>query len=272
MRDITVIKSHKRFSKINLKEVWKYRELFWVLSLREFKVRYKQTVIGALWAIIRPLLTMIVFTILFGQIAKIQTGGIPYPIFSYSGLILWTFFSSAVSQSSMSLVVNTRLITKVFFPRIIIPASTTIVCLIDYFIAFIIVFGLMIYYNFPLTPSILFVPVILFFTLMLSMGFGLWFSALNVQYRDVQYALPFFTQTLLYITPVIYPAAIAGKYKWLLFLNPLSGLVEAHRAVILGNLNINWHLFITSIVLNLLIFITGYIYFKGVEKKFADII
>jgi len=272
MKEITVIKPKKGLANFDFKELWNYRELFGVLSFREFQVRYKQTVIGVLWAIIRPLLTMVVFTFLFGKIANIPSDGVPYPIFSYSGLVLWSYFSAAVAQASNSMIGNSKLITKVYFPRVIIPASSTIVGLIDYGISFLVVFGLMIYYHFPLTLSMLLIPVILLVTWLLSVGIGLWFSALNVKYRDVQYALPFITQTLMYITPVIYPVSLAGQYQWLLSLNPLSGLVEAHRAAILGNIAVNWGTLGISIGITLVIFITGYLYFKKVEKYFADII
>jgi lipopolysaccharide transport system permease protein len=267
----TVIKAKKGLANFDLKELWAYKELFWVLSIREFQVRYKQTAIGVLWAIIRPLLTMVVFTFLFGKIAKISSDGIPYPIFSYSGLVLWSYFSSAVAQASSSMIMNSKLITKIFFPRVIIPASATMVGLIDYAISFIIVFVMMFYYHYPLTWTLLLLPVVVFITWMLSVGIGLWFSALNVKYRDVQYALPFFTQTLMYITPVIYPVSLAGKYQWVLLLNPLSGLVDVHRALILGTA-INWQSLGISTGLTLLVFVSGYMYFKSVEKYFADII
>ncbi|MHC1716412.1 MAG: ABC transporter permease [Candidatus Dojkabacteria bacterium] len=272
MQEVTVIKSKKGFANFDLKELWDFRELFVVLAFREFQVRYKQTIIGVLWAVIRPVLTMVVFTFLFGQIAKIQTDGVPYPIFSYAGLVLWTYFSSAVAQSSSSMIGNSRLITKVYFPRVIIPASSTIVGLIDYVISFVIVFGLMIYYDYSLTYGMLLIPVVLFVTWLLSVGIGLWFSALNVKYRDVQYALPFITQTLMYITPVIYPVSLAGKYQWILALNPLSGLIETHRNLILGNPNIDWQMLAISTLVTLIIFVSGYMYFKKVEKYFADII
>jgi lipopolysaccharide transport system permease protein len=272
MSKTTVIKPKKGLSKFNFKELLEYRELLWVLSLREFQVRYKQTIIGGLWAIIRPLLTMVVFTFLFSTVAEISTEGVPYPIFSYSGLILWTFFSSAVSQSSVSMIGNSKLITKVYFPRVIIPISTTFVSLIDYAISFVIVFALMIYYSYSLTWGMLLIPVTLFITLLLSIGLGLWFSAINVKYRDVQYALPFVVSTLLYVTPVIYPVSLAGRYQWLLALNPLTGLVEAHRALILGVGNVDWQLLGVSILITMTILISGYLYFKKVEKYFADII
>lgn len=272
MKEITVIKPKKGLANFDFKELIEYGELFWVLSFREFQVRYKQTVIGVLWAIIRPVLTMVIFTFLFSKIANISTNGVPYPIFSYSGLVLWTYFSSAVTQASNSMIGNSKLITKVYFPRVIIPASATIVGLIDYVLSFIIVFVLMIFYHYPLTWSLLLIPVVVFVTWLLSVGVGLWFSALNVKYRDVQYALPFIVQTLMYVTPVIYPVTLAGKYQWLLSLNPLSGLIEAHRALILGNVAVNWGLLGTSVLITLVVFITGYLYFKKVEKYFADII
>lgn len=271
MDKVTIIKPKKGLGSLEIKELFDFKELFGVLAMREFQVRYKQTLIGVLWAIIRPLLTMVVFTFLFGKIAKLPSDGVPYPIFSYSGLLLWTFFSTALTQASSSMIGNSKLITKIFFPRAIIPASATFVSLIDYLIAFVIVFGLMVYFKVSFTVGMLYIPLILFITLILSIGLGLWFSAINVKYRDVQYALPFIIQLLMYSTPVIYPVSIAGKYQWILNLNPLTGLVEAHRAAILG-LSIDWPLLGLSTMLTLVIFVSGYIYFKSVEKYFADII
>jgi lipopolysaccharide transport system permease protein len=271
MEQVTVIKPKKGLSSLNLKELIDYRELFGVLALREFQVRYKQTIIGVVWAIIRPLLTMIVFTFLFSKIANLPSDGVPYPVFSYAGLVLWSFFSSALNQSSDSMVGNSKLITKIYFPRAIIPASATLVSLIDYCIAFTIVFGLMIYYHVSLSYMILFVPVVLFITWMLSIGLGFWFSAINVKYRDVQYALPFLIQLIMYATPVIYPVSLAGKYQWVLALNPLTGLVDAHRSAILGQA-IHWDLLGISVLITVVVLITGYMYFRSVERYFADII
>ena len=267
----TIIKPKKGLANFDIKELWDFKELFWVLSIRTFQVRYKQTIIGVLWAVIRPLLTMVVFTFLFNKVANISSNGIPYPLFSISGLVLWTYFSSAVAEASTSMITNSKLITKVFFPRVIIPASATMVGLIDYAISFIIVIVMLIYYHYSFTAYMLLIPLIVIVTWLLSVGIGLWFSALNVKYRDVQYALPFFTQTLMYITPVIYPSSLAGKYQWILQLNPLSGLVDVHRALILGT-SINWQSLGISVGLTLIVFISGYMYFKSVEKYFADII
>ncbi|HVX92684.1 MAG TPA: ABC transporter permease [Candidatus Dojkabacteria bacterium] len=271
MEQVTVIKPKKGLSSLNLNELIEYRELFGVLALREFQVRYKQTIIGVLWAVIRPLLTMVVFTFLFSKIAKLPSDGVPYPVFSYAGLVLWTFFSSALNQASDSMVGNSKLITKIYFPRAIIPASATLVSLIDYAISFTIVFALMIYYHVSLSYMILFVPVTLFITWMLSIGLGFWFSAINVKYRDVQYALPFLIQLIMYATPVIYPVSLAGRYQWVLALNPLTGLVDAHRAAILGQA-INWNILGISVAITIVVLISGYLYFRSVEKYFADII
>ncbi|MFH1509268.1 MAG: ABC transporter permease [bacterium] len=270
--EITIIKPKKGIFELGLKELFKFKELFWALAMKEIKVRYKQTALGGLWAILQPLITMIVFTVFFGNVVKIPSDNIPYALFSYSGLLIWTYFSTAISSASLSTVANSQLISKVYFPRLIIPFSTTIVGLLDYVIAFIIIFGLMYYYNFVPSILILLVPIVLFFTWMLSAGMGFWFSAINVKYRDMKYAIPFFIRTLIFVTPVIYPVSITGNYKWILMLNPMSGFVEAHRSMILGHQPIDWMLFGISVVSTIIIFISGIIYFKSVEKKFADII
>lgn len=271
MNKDVIIKPKKGISNLDIEEIFEFKELFFVLALREFQVRYKQTLIGVLWAILRPLLTMVVFTFLFGTIAKLPSDGVPYPVFSYAGLLIWTFFSTALSASSSSMIVNSKLITKIYFPRVIIPISSTIVSLIDYAIAFVILLGLMLYYKILFTYTMPIFLLSLLVSWILSIGLGLWFSAINVKYRDVQYALPFLIQLIMYATPVIYPVSIAGKYQWILSLNPMSGLVEMHRSALLGGV-INWELFGISLGITFVIFITGYLYFKSVEKYFADII
>jgi lipopolysaccharide transport system permease protein len=268
---VTIIKPKKSIFHIDFKELWGYRELFATLALKDFQIRYKQTAIGVVWAIIRPLLTMVVFSFLFGKVAKLPSDGVPYPIFSYSGVLLWTFFSSAITQASSSMTMNSKLITKIYFPRIIIPTSTTLVAFIDYLIAFVIVFGLSMYYKIPITTQIFLVIPALLTTWMLSLGISYFFSAANVKYRDVQYALPFLIQILMYATPVIYPVKLAGSYDWILKLNPMSGLIEIHRAAILG-LNVDWGLFLLSFGMSLGILLIGYFYFRSVEKYFADLI
>jgi len=270
--NVTIVKPRRGLARLNFKELLQFKELFWTLALKEIKVRYKQTAIGGLWAILQPLLTMVVFTIFFGKVAKMPSDGIPYAIFSYSGLLLWIYFSNAIAQSSQSTVANKQLISKIYFPRIIIPSSATIAGLLDYVVAFSIVIGMMYYYKFVPNLTILLVPLILFFTLVLSSGIGFWLSAISVKYRDVRYAVPFFIKLLIFITPVIYPVSIAGKYKWILALNPMSGFVEAHRAMLLGHQAVDWGLLGIAIAITFLIFITGIMYFKSVERHFADII
>ncbi len=271
MNKDVIIKPKKGIGNLNITELFEFKELFVVLALREFQVRYKQTIIGVLWAILRPVMTMIVFTFLFGTIAKLPSDGIPYPVFSYSGLLLWSFFSTALAASSSSMIGNSKLITKIYFPRVIIPVSSTIVSLIDYAIAFVILLFLMMYYGISFTYTMPLFLISLLVSWLLSIGLGFWFSAINVKYRDVQYALPFLIQLIMYATPVIYPVSIAGKYQWILSLNPMSGLVEAHRAALLGNA-INWDLLGISVAMTVVILISGYVYFKSVEKYFADII
>lgn len=268
-----IIKPTKGIIGIHLNELWEFRGLLYFLTLRDIKVRYKQTFFGGAWAILQPFLTMVIFTIFFGKIAKISSDGIPYPIFSYAGLLLWTYFSNALSHASTSIIADERLITKVYFPRLILPTSATFVGLIDYIIASSILFGFMIYYQFTPSLAILLLPFILFFTWMLAAGISYFVSAVNVKYRDVRYIIPFFLQILIYITPVIYPFSLApSRFRWILAINPMAGFIEAHRAIILGYQPINTAILFYSIGITIIIFITGLIYFKSVERFFADII
>ena len=269
---ITIIKPKPRWQFINLKEIYQYRELFWTFVVRDIKIRYKQTIIGGLWAILQPFATMVVFSIFFGVVAKISSEGMPYPIFSYSGLLLWAYFTSALSSASNSLVSSSNLITKVYFPRIIIPLAATLTGMIDYAIASLVLGGLMAYYHIIPTATILLLPFLLILTWLLASGMGFWLSAINVKYRDVRYAVPFFIQLMLFLTPVIYPVSIAPRFRQWLILNPMTGIIEAHRAAILGNNLINMEFLGYSIIITLAIFISGAFYFKSVEKYFADII
>ncbi|NMB57363.1 ABC transporter permease [Candidatus Beckwithbacteria bacterium] len=268
---ITIIKPKSKLTLLDLKEIWQFKELFFTFAHRDIKLRYKQTIIGGLWAIIQPLTTMIIFSFFFGKLAKIPSDGVPYPIFSYSGLLLWTFFANAISMASVSMINSASIITKVYFPRLIVPVSATIVFFIDYFISFFILLFLIFFYKFPLRIELLLLPLILFFTWILACGIGLILSALNVKYRDVRYAIPFLLQILIYITPVIYPTSVSGKFQWLVNLNPMTGYIEAHRALILG-LPFNYGELLISIGLTMIILVCGIFYFKSVEKKFADII
>jgi lipopolysaccharide transport system permease protein len=270
---VLIIKPSKGWTALDLRDLWNYRELLYFLTWRDIKVRYKQTLIGAAWAILQPLLTMVVFTLFFGKIAKIPSEGIPYTIFSYSGLLLWTYFSSAVSNSGNSLVGNTNLITKVYFPRLIIPLSSTLGGIVDYFIALCILVIMMFFYGLFPNSSIVLLPIIILLASISATGLGLWFSALNVKYRDVRYAIPFFIQLLLFATPVIYPTAVLPeRFRWLLALNPISGVIDAHRACILGYKPVDWYSLVISTTVGLFIFITGIFYFRRTERFFADVI
>jgi homopolymeric O-antigen transport system permease protein len=268
----TIIKPPKKINFVDIQEIIKYKELLFTLVERDVKVRYKQTIIGGLWAILVPFATMVLFSFFFGKIAQIPSDNIPYPIFSYSGLLLWTYFSTALGAASNSLISNSGIISKVYFPRIIIPMSATITGLIDYLIASLVVVGLMIYFNFSPNFNILLLPVVVFFTWMLAAGVGFWLSATNVLFRDIKYLVSFILQLWIYATPVIYPLSVAGKFKWLVTLNPMSGLIEAHRAMILGHQAVNFEILAGSIIVTLIIFFTGIIYFKSIEHYFADVI
>jgi len=268
-----IIKPSKGWEIYAFKDLWNYRELLYFLIWRDIKVRYKQTAIGAGWAILQPVLTMIIFTIFFGKIAKIPSEGIPYPIFCFSGLLLWTYFSTAVSNSGNSLIGSANLITKVYFPRLIIPLSSALAGMVDYFIAFVTLILMVFLYGFFPNFSFILLPITIFLGFISATGLGLWLSALNVKYRDVRYAIPFFIQLLLFATPVIYPATmLPEKFRWLLALNPISGIIDAHRACILGHKPVDWLSLGISTAVTLLIFISGLLYFRGTERFFADVI
>ena len=269
----TIIKPKKMFSWNDIKEIWRYHELLYFFTWRDLKVRYKQTAIGVAWAIFQPFITMIVFSIFFGKLAKMPSDGIPYPIFVYTGLLIWTFFSSALSDTSNCLISNQAIITKVYFPRLILPIASVLTKLVDFFISSIILVGMMFYYHYtPHLVGLLILPVLIFISFLAAVGGGLFLAAINVKYRDVRYVLPFFIQILMFLTPVIYPASIAGKYSWILAINPMTGVIKAAHAAILGTTPINWLLLGISFATTFIMFIFGLIIFKKVERYFADII
>ena len=270
---ITVIKPKKTISWEDIKEIWKFKELLYFFTWRDIKVRYKQTVIGILWALFQPFMTMIVFSVFFGGLAKMPSDGIPYPIFVYTGLLLWQFFSGALSSTSSCLIGNQGIITKVYFPRLLLPISSTITKFVDFAIASTILVGMMIYYQYkPNLIGLLILPLCLLITFMASVGGGLFLASINVKYRDVRYALPFFISIMLYLTPVIYPASLVGKYSWILALNPMTGVIKAARAALLGNAPINWTLLFISGATSFAILVIGFIFFKKTERYFADIV
>lgn len=269
----TIIKPKKTFSLTDLKEIWQYKELLYFFCWRDLKVRYKQTVVGVAWALFQPFTIMVVFSIFFGKFAKMPSDGIPYPIFVYVGLLIWQFFSNALTETSNCLIVNQSIITKVYFSRLILPISAVLTKLVDFFIASIILIGMMIYYGYtPNLIGLLILPLLLFISFLAAVGGGLFLAAVNVKYRDVRYILPFFIQMLMFITPVIYPASIVGKYSWILAINPMTGVIKAAHAAIFNNAPINWPLLGISFITTSILFVIGIIYFKKTERYFADIV
>ncbi|EKD55798.1 MAG: hypothetical protein ACD_59C00033G0006 [uncultured bacterium] len=256
------------------KDLWKYRELFYFLAWRDILVRYKQTIVGIAWSVLRPLLTMLVFTIVFGKLAKLPSNGVPYAIFVYSAMMPWQFFSNALSEGSSSLIGNANLISKVYFPRIIIPASTVIVALVDFLISFILFLLILLWYNYAPALSIIAIPFFLLLSFFTSMGFSLWLCALNVEYRDFRYIVPFIVQFGLYISPVGFGSEIVPeKWRLLYSLNPMVGVIDGFRWSISGNsCPLNPLNFFVSIAVTFIILISGIWYFRKTEKTFADFI
>jgi lipopolysaccharide transport system permease protein len=256
-------------------DLWRYRELFYILSWRDIKVRYKQTYIGAAWSIVRPLLTMIVFTLIFGKIAKLPPGSsAPYAIMVYAAMLPWQFFSNALSEASNSIIGNTGLISKVYFPRIIIPTSTVITSLIDFAIAFLLMFGLYFFYGYYPSWQILILPAFLVLAFITSMGVGLWLTALNVKYRDFRFIVPFIVQFGLYISPVGFNSTIVPeKYRLLYSLNPMTGVIDGFRWCLLrGDQVMYWPGMAVSVCVSVFFMWLGIYQFRKMEKKFADII
>jgi lipopolysaccharide transport system permease protein len=269
------IKPSKGLAALNLRDLWMYRELIYFMIWREVKVRYKQTMLGAAWAIIQPVLTMIVFTFLFGRIAKLPTdGNIPYPIFSYTALLPWGLFVAALNQASRSLTSNQNMVSKIYFPRLVLPLASVLSGLIDFIIAFVILIGLMIYYHIAPSINVLWaLPLFLVLTIITALGVALWLSAINVQYRDVNYALPFMTQFWLFATPVAYSSnLISEKWRLVYSLNPMAGVVNGFRWALLGVGNGPDAGLWISVGIALLVLISGLFYFRNMEKTFADTI
>lgn len=271
-KPLVVIEPSSGWIPINLKDLWHYRDLLYILTMRDIKVRYKQTLLGAAWAVIQPLFTMLIFTLFFGKLAGMPSDGIPYPLFAYAGLLPWTFFSNAVTNSGNSLVGNSNLITKVYFPRMIIPTASVASGLLDFVIAFGLLIILMFYYGVGLSVNILMLPLLVILTSLLAIGVGMWMSALNVKYRDIRYALPFLIQLGMFATPIIYPSSLVPeKWRWLIALNPLTGLIEGYRSAFFGK-PFDWFALGISIVLTTAILFYSAFTFRRMEKSFADII
>ncbi len=258
---------------LKLDELWQYRELLYFLVWRDIKVRYKQTTLGATWAIIQPFFTMVVFSLFFGKLAKIPSDGIPYPIFSFTALVPWTFFSTGLSNASNSLVGSSQLITKVYFPRLIIPIATVLSGIVDFWLAFLVLLGMMVFYGIYPTLSVLWLPLFLLLAFVISLGVGLWLSALNVQYRDVRYIVPFITQLWLFATPAAYPSSMLPQpWRTIFGLNPMVGVVEGFRWALLGTNNAPRPIIIVSSLAAIIILVSGAFYFRRTEKGFADLV
>ena len=267
-----VIRPSRGWVSLDLRDLWRYRELLYFLTWRDIKVRYKQTIFGAAWAILQPFFTMIVFSIFFGRLAKVPSDGIPYPIFAYCALLPWSYFAGALDRASNSLVGSSHLITKVYFPRLAIPISAVLAGLLDFAIAFVVLLGMMVYYGFAPTTAALTLPFFLLLAVATALGVGLWLSALNVQYRDVRYTIPFLTQFWLFATPIAYPSSLVPE-QWRAWygLNPMAGVVEGFRWALLGK-EPPGPLLAVSIVVVVLLLIGGLYYFRRMEKTFADVV
>lgn len=267
-----VIKPSKSWAPLNLSDLWPYRELLYFLIWRDVKVRYKQTALGVVWVVLQPLLTTVIFTIFLGKLARVPSDNLPYALFVYAAMVLWTFFSSAVSSSTFSLVGNANLITKVYFPRMIIPGAAVGARIIDFGISFVMLAMLMIYYRVTLTKMILFLPLFIMLVVLLGLGLGVWASALNVKYRDVGMVLPVLIQLWMFASPVVYPSSLVpGKYKWLYDLNPMVGILEGFRASLFG-LEMNWRALTISIVFTVILLVWSLYAFRRTEKAFADVV
>jgi|SRR5882672_1135862 len=269
---VVTIEPIKGWSPLELRDLWAFRELLYFLTWRDVKVRYKQTALGVAWAIIQPLLTMLIFTIFFGRLAGVPSDNVPYPIFAYAGLLPWTFFANAISNSGNSLVGSANLITKVYFPRMIIPGAAVAAGLVDLAIAMVILILLMIYYGIMVSWSLLMFPVVVMLTTLLALGIGMWLSALNVKYRDVRFALPFLIQLWMFVSPVIYPSSfLPAKVRWLLSLNPMTGIIEGYRSSLFG-LPFNWKALAISTATTVGVLVYSSYAFGKMEKSFADIV
>jgi len=256
-----------------LLEYARYRELFLFLVWRDVKIRYKQTFLGAAWAVLQPFMMMIVFTLIFGRVAKLDSQGLPYPIFYYSAMVPWTFFAQGVPLSSNSLVVNSKLINKVYFPRAIIPTASALAGVVDFFVASLVLIGMMFYYGFPLGWEMLFWPVLVLPMAAFVVAIGMYFSALNVKYRDIKYTIPFFVQMMLFVSGIIYSSdAIPAQYQKFLVLNPMVGIINAFRAAVDPSRLIDWHQVGLSCAVIAVVFVLAATYFRRAERAFADII
>jgi lipopolysaccharide transport system permease protein len=258
---------------LKLRDLWQFRELVYFLAWRDISVRYKQTVLGAAWAIIQPFFTMVVFSLFFGRLAQVPSDGVPYPIFSYAALVPWQYFATSINNSSNSLVGNANLISKVYFPRLVIPVASILPALVDFAIAFVVLLGMILFYGIIPTWNIVWLPLLLLLALVTALGVGLWLSALNVEYRDIRYTIPFITQFWLFASPVAYPSSmVPEQWRWLYAINPMVGVIEGFRWALLGTDTAPGPIVAVSTLVALLLLVTGAFYFRRMEKTFADVV
>ena len=258
---------------VDFQELWAYRELLYFLMWRDVKVRYKQTVLGVLWVVLQPLLMMLVFAFLFGRMAGIKSDGLPYSLFAYAGLVMWTFFSSAVNGAGNSLVNSSGLITKVYFPRMLVPAAAVGATLVDFAVAFVPLAVVMIFWKVPVTSNLLLIPIFIILVITLALGFGMWMAALNVKYRDIKLALPFLLQIWFFASPIIYPLSmVQGKLRWVLALNPMAGIIEGFRAALYGHKAFDWSTIGFAGVVAVIFLVYSTYSFRRAERQFADLV
>lgn len=270
---VTRIAAARGWIPLDLRQLWEYRELLYFLAWRDISIRYKQTVLGGAWAIIQPLFSMVVFSLFFGRLAKVPSDGVPYPVFSYCALLPWTYFATALTSSSNSLVGSSHLITKVYFPRLVIPLASVLPALVDFAVAFVVLIGMMLWYSIAPTPNIVWLPLFLLFALVTALAVGLWLSALNVEYRDIRYTLTFLVQFWMFASPVVYPTSLVPeRWRALYGLNPMTGVIEGFRWALLGT-GTRPGLFTTvSVAVTVLLLVSGAYYFKRMERSFADVV
>ena len=271
---VVIIKPSRGWVGLKLSDLWLYRELVYFLTWRDIKVRYKQSVLGILWAILKPFMAMVVFTIFFGNFAKIPSDGVPYPIFSYTATLPWELFAAALGVASRSMVSNSNMVSKIYFPRMIIPLASVMSSVVDFFIGFTILIGMMIFYKVTPTIAILWLPLLILLALVTALGVGFWSSALMVRYRDVGYIMPFIANLWMYLTPVVYPSSmIPEKWRLLYALNPMTGVVEGFRYALLGTTqSVSSGMILVSSLIAVVVLISGMFYFRRMEKQFADMI
>lgn len=256
-----------------LRELWEFRELLYFFAWRDIKVRYKQTVMGVLWAIIQPFLTMVIFSLFFGRLARVPSDGLPYPVFTYAALVPWTFFANALAQASNSLVLNANMIKKIYFPRLALPIAAVLAGVLDFVLAFVVLLGIMLYYGLVPTTNIIWLPFFALLALVTSLGVSLWLAAMNVQFRDVHYTIPFLTQAWLFVTPIAYPSSLLPEpWRTVYGLNPMAGVVEGFRWALLGTSTVPAKMIIISALVALTLFISGAFYFRRMEQSFADVL